>query len=193
MFWLYQCKYKKQTPSALGCIHHIWGAKWWVELWGYGWRLLARRWQGTGGTDCHRAAVRLCWPAVCYLLQQWLGSQCDVCKVGQHIIYIPSLSSLLPLSVTISNSSSALSLTLSDICFITYLTSCLCFSFPFSNPSPFSLFCFLKLGSLSSRQPNSSCYHSNPSSCGSPLMVPSTLVCLFPCVAGGKKGIEIAS
>lgn len=46
---------------------------------------------GSGGTDCHQAAVRVCWPAVCYLLQHWLGSQCGVCKVGQHIIYLPPL------------------------------------------------------------------------------------------------------
>lgn len=44
---------------------------------------------GSGGTDCHQAAVRLCWPAVCYLLQHWLGSQRGPCKVGQHIIYLP--------------------------------------------------------------------------------------------------------
>lgn len=43
--------------------------KWWVELWGYGWRLQARRWQGRGGTGwtkCHKAAVQA---ALCLL---WL-------------------------------------------------------------------------------------------------------------------------
>lgn len=46
---------------------------------------------GRGGTECHQAAGRLCWPAVCYLLQPWLGSQHGVCKVGQNIIYLPPL------------------------------------------------------------------------------------------------------
>lgn len=77
-----------------------------------------------------------------------------------------------PLSHTPHHAAPSLTLTLSDICFTTYLTSCLCFPFSFSHPCPFSLFCFLKLGSLSSCQPNSFYYHSNPSSPGCPLIVP---------------------
>lgn len=66
---------------------------------------------GSGETGCHQAAVKLCWPAVCYLLQHWLGSQRGICKVGQHIIYLPSL--LLP-SATISQFSSCSPFTKTD-------------------------------------------------------------------------------
>lgn len=69
--------------------------KWWVELWGCGWRLRGRHGRGREGAvevqTCHQAAVRLCWPAACYVLQCWLASRRGVCKVGQHIIYLPPL------------------------------------------------------------------------------------------------------
>jgi len=87
--------------------------------------------KGWGGTDCHQAGVKLCWPAECYLLQHWLGSQHGVCKVGQHIIHLPRL--ILP-SVTISHPHHAalsLTLTLSDMSF-TISHYLLCFPF-FTN------------------------------------------------------------
>lgn len=119
MFGLYTCKYTKKTPGALGCMN-IWVEevmgrlmRLWVEAAGQsgeGWGVEVGC-GGSGGTGCHQAAVNVCWPAVCYLLQHWLASQRGVCKVGQHIIYLPPL--LLP-SVTISQSSSCSPFTNAD-------------------------------------------------------------------------------
>lgn len=75
---------------------------------------------------------RLFWPAVCYLLQHWLGSQHGVCKVGQHITtYLPPSFFPRPLSHTPPHAALSLTVTLFDICFITYLTCCLHFPFPY--------------------------------------------------------------
>lgn len=94
-----------------------------------------------GGTDCYQAAVGLCWPALCYLLQRWLGSRRGVWKVGQHIIYLPPL--LLP-SVTISRSSTCSPFTNTDsfwrlFHYISRILS-LCFTFStFSHAYPLGL------------------------------------------------------